>query len=308
MPAVIDEYFYHELWFTRNEQKVVDYPKEKELKRRQKVEEAKLNGQIYECCCCFDDECLFEELASCPEGHLFCKTCVIRSTESAFGEMKVVFPCLAGGCDQNISLNTLQTILPSNLFSKIIRRIQEEEVQKANIPDLVTCPFCPFATIMPNPEDKVLKCLNPECLKESCRLCQEPNHIPLRCNEVEKKAETDMRTYIENQISEAVMRKCHRCGKKFIKEAGCNKMTCICGATSCYACKAKDIDYDHFRGPQCANTNPEAIHQKDIQETIVKAKAQYIKDHPEAANLELKKDFNEMIKKPKKPKRRSRYK
>lgn len=48
---------------------------------------------------------------------------------------------------------------------------------------------------------------------------------------------------------------------------------------------------------RCANTNPEAIHQKDIQEAIVKAKAQYIKDHPEAANLELKKDFNEMIKK-----------
>ena len=101
---------------------------------------------------------------------------------------------------------------------------------------------------MSNPDDKVLKCLNPDCLKESCRLCQEPNHIPLRCNEVEKKSEVAMRTFIENYISEAVMRACHKCGKKFFKNTGCNKMTCICGATSCYACKAKDINYDHFNG------------------------------------------------------------
>ena len=79
-----------------------------------------------------------------------------------------------------------------------------------------------------------------------CRLCQEPNHIPLRCNEVEKKSETNMRTFIENRISEAVMRKCHKCGKNFVKDIGCNKMTCICGATSCYACKKHNIGYDHF--------------------------------------------------------------
>ena len=80
----------------------------------------------------------------------------------------------------------------------------------------------------------------------SHRLCKEPNHIPLRCDEVEKSSEVAMRTFIENYISEAVMRKCHRCSKRFVKDTGCNKMTCICGATSCYACKAKDINYDHF--------------------------------------------------------------
>ena len=79
------------------------------------------------------------------------------------------FPCLTGDCEANITLNTLQSIVPSRLFSQIIKRLQEEEVQQANIPDLVTCPFCPFATIMSNPDDKVLKCLNPDCLKESCR-------------------------------------------------------------------------------------------------------------------------------------------
>lgn len=80
------------------------------------------------------------------------------------------------------------------------------------------------------------------------RLCREPNHIPLKCSEVEKQKETDMRTFIEKRVTEAMIRKCHRCGKQFVKESGCNKMTCVCGATSCYVCRARDIDYSHFDG------------------------------------------------------------
>ncbi|XP_005098623.1 uncharacterized protein LOC101849460 [Aplysia californica] len=297
MPTIPDEYFYHEMWFIHNEQNIADHENKKVQQRQMKLEEAKAKGELYECCCCFEDECLFEDLASCADGHLFCKTCVLRSTEAAFGEMKTKFPCLTGACDQHITLNTIQSIVPSNLFSKIIRRMQEEEVQQANIPDLVICPFCPFATIMSDKDDKVLKCLNPECLKESCRLCQEPNHIPLRCNEVEKKAETNMRTFIENYISEAVMRKCHRCGKRFVKENGCNKMTCHCGATSCYACKEPDINYDHFNAnKKCAQTDPNWIHQQDMERAALEAKNKYLEDHPEATEVELKNDVVDMIK------------
>ncbi|XP_059176444.1 uncharacterized protein LOC131956077 isoform X2 [Physella acuta] len=295
-PAEIDEYFYYEKWFIENELDVLEFPKKKEQERQEKLERAKLRGETYECCCCYDD-CLFEELTSCPDGHLFCKTCVIKYVESAFGEMKTTFQCLTGFCDQNITLNTLQSIIPANLFSKIVRRIQEEEVLQANLPDLVICPFCPFATVMPNYEDKILKCLNPDCLKESCRLCKEPNHIPLRCEEVEKRPETAMRTYIENMISEAVMRKCHKCGKRFVKDTGCNKMTCVCKATSCYCCKAKDIDYSHFEhNARCANENAEKIHLRDMEEAAIAAKRQYLIDHPEAANIALKSDVKDMIK------------
>ncbi|RUS69907.1 hypothetical protein EGW08_022329 [Elysia chlorotica] len=296
MPLKADEYFYHEYWFVLNEQKVKDFPKQAEDARRIKIEEAKAKGELFECCCCYDDECLFEDLTSCPEGHLFCKTCVVRSTEAAFGEMKTKFPCLTGECEQNIPLSILQAVIPANLFSKIVSRMQEEEILQANISDLVSCPFCPFATIMPNPDDKVFKCLNPECLKESCRLCQEPNHIPLRCNEVEKKSETNMRTFIENRISEAVMRKCHKCGKNFVKEIGCNKMTCICGATSCYVCKKHNIGYDHFNNnKECADTDPNLIHKRDMESAAVKAKQDYLEMHPEAATIELKADVNDMI-------------
>lgn len=67
------------------------------------------------------------------------------------------------------------------------------------------CPFCEFAAI-PASEDKVFRCLNSDCMKETCRLCKEPSHIPLRCEEVEKDADVQVRTYIENKMTEALVR------------------------------------------------------------------------------------------------------
>lgn len=78
------------------------------------------------------------------------------------------------------------------------------------------------------------------------RLCNEPNHIPLRCEEVEKEKETSYRTFVENKMTEAMIRTCWHCKKRFFKVEGCNKMTCTCGASMCYLCRKPIKDYDHF--------------------------------------------------------------
>ena len=66
-------------------------------------------------------------------------------------------------------METLSKVLPAKTMSLCLRKMQEEAIRLADIQDLVSCPFCPFAAIVSDPGDKVFRCLNPECLKESCR-------------------------------------------------------------------------------------------------------------------------------------------
>ena len=56
------------------------------------------------------------------------------------------------------------------MFSKLLQKVQEEEVRMADIPNLVTCPFCSFAKVIDDNNVRVFQCENPECLRESCRL------------------------------------------------------------------------------------------------------------------------------------------
>lgn len=77
------------------------------------------------------------------------------------------------------------------------------------------------------------------------RLCKEVNHLPLKCNEVKSDA---ARLYLEEKMTEALVRKCYHCGRMFFKEEGCNKMTCLCGAQMCYVCDKPVLNYNHFSG------------------------------------------------------------
>lgn len=73
--------------------------------------------------------------------------------------------------------------------------------------------------------------------------------MPLRCSEIEKSDEVNMRTWIENKVTEAMIRECHQCGKRFFKVEGCNMMHCVCGAAMCYLCRVAippKIGYKHF--------------------------------------------------------------
>ena len=199
--------------------------------------------------------------------------------------------CL-GQCDEAFSLSVLQKALKVNTFSKWLSRIQIKEIEKADIEGLEQCPFCPFATIMDTlPEqNKLFACQNPDCGKESCRLCKEFSHIPLRCEEVEKDAEVRKRTYIEKKMTEAMIRNCWKCQKPFVKADGCNKMTCDCGASMCYLCRQPVRDYKHFFGqggvPQAGQTCPlwsdnNSIHERDVARGALEAKSEMDKENPE---------------------------
>lgn len=164
--------------------------------------------------------------------------------------------CMADDCDAGrLTLGALQTVLDGKALQLLVRRTQQDELRAANLANMDSCPFCDFAMIIENEQERLFRCLNPECLRESCRsaslriktisikfkthihdiltltlyysivsldevrivfifrLCREPSHIPLRCEEVEQDEETKMRTFIENRMAEAMIRKCPKCKK-----------------------------------------------------------------------------------------------
>merc|ERR1712059_83086 len=143
----------------------------------------------------------------------------------------------------------LRTVLPSGMFSQLMQRRQMQEINEAGLEDLVQCPACSFATVMPDPLFTVLRCGNPACGRGTCRLCKEDSHVPLACEEVEKNAEVKLRTKLEDAMTDAMVRECVSCKKRFFKEEGCNKMKCDCGQSMCYLCrKPVSDDYKHFYG------------------------------------------------------------
>lgn len=105
--------------------------------------------------------------SECNEGHVFCHECIIRGTESALADAEAHVRCFTD-CQSEFSLATLQKVLPPTKFSALLQKRQTAEVIAAGVDGLVSCPFCHFASIPPA-EDKVFKCLNPECMKETCK-------------------------------------------------------------------------------------------------------------------------------------------
>lgn len=245
----MDDIFIKELCYVRMQAKIKEYLWKKEENKRRAFLLAKAANELQECRCCYDDEVLEADMERCTSQnghHKFCINCIRRFVEEEIGQGRTSFRCLEGECKDEFSLTTLKKVMKPSVFSKILERKQLEEIAAADIEDLVACPFCNFQTIMPNPEDKVFKCLNPECMKDSCRYCKEANHVPLRCEEVEKQHQKDTRVFLENKMTEAIVRVCWKCGKRFIKDDGCNKMVCPCGAMMCYICKKGIRGYDHF--------------------------------------------------------------
>ncbi|KAJ8949309.1 hypothetical protein NQ318_006734 [Aromia moschata] len=268
-----------ELAYLTHKKEIKAYIQEKKKKEKQERLETKKLGLMQTCQCCFDEEIMPNDTFSCPNGCSFCRDCIKQSCEVALGEGKTNFSCLSD-CTAEFTLQTLQNALPPKMFSKLAQKKAIAEVKAAGIPELETCPFCDFATI-PNETDKIFRCLNADCMKESCRGCKQPNHVPLKCEEVEVDEAVKARTYVENKMTEALLRECWKCHTKFYKEEGCNKMTCSCGAQMCYICKAPVTNYSHFNGiggdkfnlcPLYSDTN--SVNEQNVLQAAASAKAE----------------------------------
>uniref|UniRef100_A0A914LQ80 RING-type domain-containing protein n=1 Tax=Meloidogyne incognita TaxID=6306 RepID=A0A914LQ80_MELIC len=120
---------------------------------------------------------------------------------------------------------------------------KEREIEKKLNEAIVRkCPRCGIGFV------KVSGCnkMTCRCGMTQCYICRESGiQYAHFCNEM--------------KINEAVVRKCPRCGVQFVKEKGCNQVTCRCGMTQCYLCRQTEIQHDHFcqhyRDPNSQNCN-----------------------------------------------------
>jgi len=60
-------------------------------------------------------------------------------------------------------------------------KIQTQEIKEACIEGFETRTFYDYSGIL-SPGYKIMNCLNPECIKETCRECREESHFPYRCD------------------------------------------------------------------------------------------------------------------------------
>jgi len=288
--------------------------REAEERRRQQeeidnMEQAKLNGTITECeCCC--DEFALNRMIHCNGDsiHWFCRDCAKRMAENEIGLSKYHLACMSmDGCEAGFDKDQRDLFLDEKL-SVALDRIEKEAVLRlAGIENLETCPNCPYAAEYPPIEvNKEFRCENPECGKVTCRHCRLDTHIPKSCEEAAREVGHSARRVIEEAMSAAMIRKCNKCGTPFIKEAGCNKMTCTrsgCRNVQCYVC-SKSCDYSHFddaaRGGKRGNCplfeSVEQRHQDEVNAAMEEARKKVADENPDvkADLLEIK--FSERVK------------
>lgn len=258
--VVTDLILLEEIKYVQHKMNIMTNRMESYKARMNAREIAERTNSTVDCLCCYTPVAIDEMIHCQNEGHLFCVDCLRRfAEEQIFGagnlginratkEAATEIMCMfEDGCPSGFSVESLQKALPEKSLAKYNELQFHAAIEKACMDDLITCPKCDFQAVLPLTE-MVFRCPVEECGFESCRKCREEAHIPLRCEEVEKKAETMGRLQVEEAISAAKIRTCPRpkCTKKFVKESGCNKMSCPCGAIVCYICRKEIAGYQHF--------------------------------------------------------------
>lgn len=272
------------------------------------AERAKMLGETAECGCCFDDFPINRMIPCEGEtAHLFCRACMKSHAETVLGYQKYELTCMCmDGCEAGFSATHRDKFLDKKTQIALDRVEQQAMLRLAGIENLETCPFCPFAMEYPPVEEnKEFRCENSECGAVSCRLCRKNTHIPKTCAEAALEEGHSARHQIEEAMSEAVIRKCNNCANPFIKQDGCNKISCTrCRTLQCYVCRKTVQDYTHFndtnRGGkegQCPLfDSTEDRHRNEAQVAEDKARQKVEEDNPDMDAEMLKFRMSEKVK------------
>ncbi|KAK3352701.1 hypothetical protein B0T25DRAFT_454088 [Lasiosphaeria hispida] len=283
--------------------------RQREREELENVSRARAEGTMSECGCCFDSFPLNRMVHCDGQGmHWFCRDCVKRMAENQIGDSKYELACMSmDGCDASFSHEQRSLFLDEKATQALDRIEQESVLRMAGIENLATCPFCPFAAEYPPVEEnREFRCLNPECAVVSCRHCRQETHVPKTCEEAAREVGHSARHAIEEAMSQALIRRCNKCTTPFIKEHGCNKMTCTrpgCRNIQCYVC-SQSCEYSHFddagRGGKNGNCplfdSVEERHEAEVKEAEDKARKLVAEQNPDISPDMFQIAFSDKVK------------
>mmetsp|Transcript_16321 Transcript_16321/g.23011 ORF Transcript_16321/g.23011 Transcript_16321/m.23011 type:complete len:420 (-) Transcript_16321:18-1277(-) len=208
------------------------------------------NTSILECECCYCEANL-EDLVSCNEGHIFCQDCLKRYIEEQlFGLNKFEILCMSSeGCKAQFRDQFIKKVLTDEAYRAFQTNFASKEALIALGESLVKCHKCDFKAEICG-TNNLFQCPQIDCGAKTCSKCKEEFHKGT-CEENQKL--TNKRLTIEEAMTQAFVRTCPKCKASFVKNAGCNLMTCSCGTYMCYACKKVIPEkYSHFcQTPHC---------------------------------------------------------
>ncbi|EMD61715.1 hypothetical protein COCSADRAFT_39416 [Bipolaris sorokiniana ND90Pr] len=277
---------------------------EAEQKEEANLLDARMNNLMGECACCFDDLPL-NRMIGCSGDmvHFYCKNCICRQIETQMGQSRCRPKCFGvDDCDGTFLRRQLQGVLSEKTFERLEHMQQMEDLKAAGLDFLSECPFCDFKMeCLPVEVDKEFRCQNTKCGETSCRLCQKESHIPLTCDEFKKDGQITLRHIVEEAMSAALIRHCNKCKHPFIKEQGCNKMTCThCRNLQCYVCSQNVTDYRHFGDGQAGrcplHENVEERHEQEVKRAADEAMAKVQAENPGFSDADLMVKVSDQVK------------
>ncbi|GAB7338833.1 hypothetical protein MBLNU457_5526t1 [Dothideomycetes sp. NU457] len=284
---------------------------QKAASERTNFETCKELGNLHECSVCFD-ECPFNRAVACnaDNPHFTCLGCTktFIGTEIGQGTCNVTCPYGIDGkaCGAAFSDSALRAIDDEPLLKKLFTLKQQQEIRDAGLGDLAECPFCEYKEVYPEVEVNFeFQCQNPDCMVLSCRRCSRQSHVPRTCQENHKDDALTKRHKIEEAMTAALVRTCNKCQNKFVKELGCNKMTCKCRNTQCYVC-GKTVDYEHFdQNPHSHRAKDstkcplyddlEKRHREEVEKAEKEAREAVQKEFPDIAAEDLEIKMSEAV-------------
>jgi len=237
-------------------------------------------NNIKTCNVCFDEVETRDNLIECSSSnpelpHIVCKSCLLGNITSMLNDGIASTECMfeksdkCSGCYNEIQINTSIGKDNQEMMEKWNDTILSTDIVKlAGICDnYLICPLCCHWGCIFEPPAGFNGALHPfnipcgKCNDSWCTLCKRKAHGGRTCYELYFNIGDNLEVkgkVIDKMLQDIVMRAltlcCTICGCTYIKEEGCNLMTCPkCSGMSCYICGMKlyykgNTKYWHFTG------------------------------------------------------------